>query len=164
MNDTWITISGWVGSVHTRTLPDGQQVTTLRVGSTPRHLREGEWRDGVTAWHTVKAWRALAGHVAESVHTGEPVLVHGRVVAEEWTRPDGSPGGEHVLVASSIGHDLSRGRARFTRDRSPGQPGGGDRDPRPDRAGDEPRDQDGDHGSDQPGDQPGDQQREDPAA
>ncbi len=118
MNDTWITISGWVGSVNVREVADGQQVVTLRVGSTPRHLREGEWRDGVTAWHTVKAWRGLAGNVAESVHTGDPVVVHGRVVAEEWTKADGTPGSEHVLVASTLGHDLSRGRASFTRDRS----------------------------------------------
>lgn len=115
MNETWVTVTGWVGSVHCRDLASGGQVVTMRVASTPRRFQDGEWIDGTTAWHTVKVWRQLADNVAASVSKGDPVLVHGRLVAEEWTRQDGTTGVENVVVAAQVGHDLGRGRATFQR-------------------------------------------------
>ncbi len=116
MNDTLITFAGWVGGnvelAHTTT---GTPVATLRVGSTPRRLKDGAWEDQETIWYSVKAWRTLADNVAASVRRGEPVLVTGRLVAETWDRPDGTTATRHVVVATAIGHDLSRGRAVFSR-------------------------------------------------
>lgn len=119
MSDTWVTITGNVGSLNARDLPTGGHFVQLRVASTPRRLVEGQWVDGVTAWHTVKAWRGLAEQVAAAVSVGDPVLVHGRLVAEEWTRGDGTQASENVVVAAAIGLDLSRGGAR---QRPPVQP------------------------------------------
>lgn len=116
MNDTFLTITGWVGSEVTLTvLPAGQQVATFRVGSTPRRLVNGAWQDGSTSWFTVKAWRQLGANVAESVRLGEPVMVHGRLVADVWERPDGQTTVRHILVATAVGHDLARGTSRFTK-------------------------------------------------
>lgn len=116
MNETYITFSGWVGTApELRELPGGQQVTSFRVASTPRRLRDGQWEDGPTTWHQVKAWRRLAGHVAQSLHTGDPVLVHGRLVADVWKKPDGSLSTQLVVLASSVGHDLNHGTSAFAK-------------------------------------------------
>lgn len=118
MNDTYITFSGWVGTApELRELPGGQQVASFRVASTPRRLRDGQWEDGPTTWHQVKAWRRLAGHAAESLRTGDPVLVHGRLVADVWKKPDGSLSTQLVVVASSVGHDLNHGTSAFSKPR-----------------------------------------------
>ena len=116
MNDTMITFSGWVGgNVELARTTTGAAVATLRVGSTPRRLKDGTWEDQETIWYSVKAWRTLAENVAASVQRGQPVLVTGRLVAETWDKPDGTSATRHVVVATSIGHDLARGRAEFSR-------------------------------------------------
>lgn len=118
MNDSLITFTGWVGSQVELTHVgegDGVPVATFRVGSTPRRLRDGRWENGETIWYAVKAWRSLATHLAASVRSGEPVLVTGRFVAESWQKEDGTPVTRHVVVAQSVGHDLTRGTSTFTR-------------------------------------------------
>lgn len=116
MNDTEITVCGWVGSeVTLNDLGRDLQVASFRVGSTPRRFRNGRWEDGPTAWYTVKAWRALAQHVHVSVHQRDPVIVHGRLVADVWEKSDGTVSTRFVVVASSVGHDLSRGTSTFER-------------------------------------------------
>ncbi|WP_426243830.1 single-stranded DNA-binding protein [Nocardioides sp. LHG3406-4] len=120
MNDTMITFSGWVGgNVELGRTATGTSFANLRVGSTPRRLKDGTWEDQETVWYSVKAWRTLAENVAASVHRGQPVLVSGRLVAETWERADGSTATRHVVLATAIGHDLSRGRAEFSRPASP---------------------------------------------
>lgn len=116
MNETYITFTGWVGTTpEVHTVAGGQQVASFRVGSTPRRLRDGEWVNGPTAWHQVKAWRRLGVHVAASLATGDPVVVHGRLVADVWQKDDGTVVTQYVVVASSVGHDLSQGTSRFER-------------------------------------------------
>ena len=116
MNDSLITFSGNVGGpVDLSVVRDEVPVATLRVGSTPRRLRDGRWEDGETLWYTVKAWRQLATNLADSVRTGDPILVTGRLTAESWTREDGTVATRHVVVAVSVGHDLARGRSVFSR-------------------------------------------------
>lgn len=137
MNDTYITFQGWVGSdVSSHQVAEDVRVTSFRVGSTPRRLREGEWEDGATAWYTVKAWRTLGDHVATSVRKGDPVVVHGRLVIEEWQGEEGRTMTRQVVHALTVGHDLARGETRFTKiarsgtegARTPGA-GSGDGDP-----------------------------------
>lgn len=118
-NETQVTFSGWIGSdVMLREVAGGQQVATFRVATKPRRLREGEWVDGPTTWHTVKAWNRLARHVAASLGSGQPVLVHGKLVADTWTRDDGSTTTSYAVVASSVGHDLVHGTTTFVRPRT----------------------------------------------
>jgi len=119
MNETRITITGWVGTTpERREVAGGAVVTSFRVAHQSRRLKDGEWSDGPVTWYQVKAWRRLAEHVATSISQGDPVVVHGRLVADVWTREDGTTVSQYVLVASSVGHDLTHGTAAFTRDRA----------------------------------------------
>ncbi|GGD16474.1 single-stranded DNA-binding protein [Nocardioides daphniae] len=116
MNDDLITFSGWVGSRVELTQVRGEvPLASFRVGSTPRRLRDGRWENGETIWYAVKAWRHLAANVAASVSSGDPVLVTGRFTAETWQKEDGTTVTRHVVVAQSVGHDLSKGTSTFVR-------------------------------------------------
>lgn len=113
MNETYVTLNGWVGNdVQFRT-PQGISVATFRVGVTPRVKRGGSWQDGETAWINVTVWRALAEHVRDSVHKGEAVIVHGRLRTESWTREDGQRSTSLEVEATLVGHDLNRGTSAF---------------------------------------------------
>lgn len=121
MNDTFVTFNGWVGADVQHRTPKGTSVATLRVGSTPRLKRGGTWVDGETTWYTVTAWRSLADHVADSVKRGDAVIVHGRLRSQTW-RPQTGPASTTLHVeATAIGHDLTRGRTRFTKAARPEQ-------------------------------------------
>lgn len=123
MNDTTITLCGWVGSpVNTHPLDNGNQISSFRVASTPRRLRNGQWEDLPTAWFTVKAFRHLARHLDSSVRVGDPVIVTGRLEVETWERPGGEPGIKHVVIATAVGHDLNRGTSAFAKAPRPAHP------------------------------------------
>jgi single-strand DNA-binding protein len=116
MNDSLITFSGNLGGpVDLVELRDDITVATVRVGSTPRRLRDGRWEDAETIWYTVKGWRQMAVNMADSLHTGDPVIITGRMSAESWTREDGTIVTRQVVVAVAIGHDLARGVSTFSR-------------------------------------------------
>lgn len=125
MNDTYITLNGWVGSdVSLREVAGGQLVANFRVATTSRRFRNNQWEDGTTTWYSVSAWRQLADNVNASIRRGDPVVVHGRLEADVWKKEDGSISTQLVVTASSVGHDLSRGTANFrkpTRPESVGQ-------------------------------------------
>lgn len=115
MYDTQITLAGWVGGeVTLREVGADRQVASFRMACTPTRFRDGEWVKGTTTWHTVKAWNRLARHVAASLHSGDPVVVHGRLVADVWER-EGKPQTSWQVVATSVGHDLSHGTTTFTK-------------------------------------------------
>lgn len=120
MNDTYITLTGWVGSdVSLREVAGGQPVANFRVATTSRRFRNNQWEDGNTTWYSVRAWRRLADNVAESIKRGDPVVVHGRLEADVWTKEDGTTNTQLVITATSVGHDLSRGTAVFTKPARP---------------------------------------------
>ena len=103
MYDTQITLAGWIGGeVTLREVAEGRAVASFRVACTPTRYRDGEWVKGSTSWHTVKVWNRLARHVAASLHSGDPVVVHGRLVADVWER-DGKPQTSWEVVATSVG-------------------------------------------------------------
>src|SRR3954453_6368630 len=53
MNESYVTVQGWVGNeVDLRDVGD-TQVASFRVGSTPRYNKGGAWVDGQTSWYTV---------------------------------------------------------------------------------------------------------------
>ena len=115
MYDTQITLTGWIGGeVTLREVAEGRHVASFRVACTPTRYRDGEWIKGTTSWHTVKVWNRLARHVAASLHSGDPVVVHGRLVADVWER-EGKPQTSWEVVATSVGHDLAHGTTTFTK-------------------------------------------------
>jgi single-strand DNA-binding protein len=93
----------------------------LRVAYTARRRdREtGEWSDGPTSFVSVQCWRTLADNVKVSVHKGEPVLITGRLQIRRFEDQEGAPRTAVEIEAMSIGHDLTRGVAQFSRTRWP---------------------------------------------
>ncbi|MFC8796739.1 single-stranded DNA-binding protein [Promicromonospora sp. NPDC057138] len=118
MNDVTVTVSGNTGSTPVLHLNAAKNLewTTFRVATSRRYMNEnGDWTDGPTLWFTVKAWRAAAANVVESVHKGVPVVVTGRLDVDEWTGPDGQQRTGLVIHATAVGVDATRGKVGFTR-------------------------------------------------
>ncbi|GAA1558714.1 single-stranded DNA-binding protein [Kribbella hippodromi] len=115
--DTYLTVLGWVGSD-----PDFKEYrknaqTTFRLGSTPRQFDKvvGDYVDKATTWYTVQCWRNLARNTFESIRRGQPLIVTGRLRTHEWTDDAGEQHSRVILEAFSVGHDLGRGTAAFTK-------------------------------------------------
>jgi single-strand DNA-binding protein len=119
-NDANIDLAGFVASEPSfRRLASGTSQAKLRVAYTERRFNRetGEWGDGPTSFVNVVCWRTLADNVAVCLRKGEPVLVRGRMRIRDFEGKDGSPRSITEVEASSIGHDLSRGVAHFSRTR-----------------------------------------------
>lgn len=117
MNEAHVTVVGRIATaVDFKKAASGVPVARFRLASAVRRFdrRTGGWVDAFTSFYTVLAWRALASNVASSVTVGEPVLVTGQLRIKENGR-DGHRYVSAELLASSIGHDLSRGTAAFVR-------------------------------------------------
>ncbi len=119
MYDTYVTI---VGNVLTRpewrrTKTTGSLVANFKVASTARRLdREtGQWVDGNSLRVRVNCWRRLAESVGNSLMTGDPVIVVGRLYTRDWTDEEGNRRLAYELEAAAVGHDLSRGQGTFER-------------------------------------------------
>jgi len=114
MNDTVITFRGYAGTdVRHRETRDAN-VASVRVASTPRIRKDGEWVDGPTTWYSVTAWRTLADHLRDSVRKGDPLVVHGRLLrSETWAPEGGTPSTTLEVEAFVVGHDLNRGISHF---------------------------------------------------
>jgi single-strand DNA-binding protein len=117
MNDLYMTVNGWVATEPSQHVgPTGARLTSFRMASTSRFYDRDkeEWTDGRTEWFTVKVFRSAAITVANSIHKGQPVVVHGRFRTSEWEGDEGTRV-DLVIDATSVGHDLTRGTAEFTR-------------------------------------------------
>lgn len=112
-----ITLTGLVAtSPRHITTSEGLAITSFRLASNQRRFDRGQnaWVDGDTNWYTITAFRQLGVHVASSIEKGQRVIVTGRVRVRDWE--SGEKSGTTIEVdAESIGHDLTWGRASFTR-------------------------------------------------
>ncbi|TIC80716.1 single-stranded DNA-binding protein [Nocardioides sp. GY 10127] len=124
LNDTTVTLQGWLGSDVTLRRVGDDAVASFRVAVTPRRRsrRTGEWSDGETQWYTVSAWRGLAETCSASLRRGDPVLVHGRLTSSTWTTMAGVETTTMEVDAAVVGHDLTWGSAVFTRTRRAAPP------------------------------------------
>lgn len=117
MTDT-ITVRGFIGTApESRQPASGTEVTTFRLGSTPRwrDAHTGEWSSGSTNWYSVAAFGRLAGNVADSINKGDPVVVVGRPKVRRWENDDGIKGTELEIRAHSVAHDLNYGITTFSK-------------------------------------------------
>ncbi|GGJ93512.1 hypothetical protein GCM10010123_24200 [Pilimelia anulata] len=121
MFDTYVTIRGNVLAAPTwrRTQRTQSLVANFKVASTARRFDRdtGAWVDGDSLRVRVNCWRRLAEGVAASVMVGDPVVVVGRLYTRDWTDTEGANRTTYEVEAVAVGHDLSRGRGRFTRHR-----------------------------------------------
>jgi single-strand DNA-binding protein len=124
MFDTYVTLVGnvltapeWRRTTNTSTL-----VASFRVASTARRFDRdnNRWVDGNSLRVRVTCWRRLAEGVASSVMTGDPVVVVGRLYTRDWADGEGNNRTSYEVEAVAVGHDLSRGKARFLRTRAAG--------------------------------------------
>ena len=119
MNDSYVTVRGWVGGEVDLRAAGETEVASFRVGSTPRYNKNGTWVDGHTSWYTVNCWRQLGRNVKDSVQRGDAVIVHGRVRVDVWER-EGMPSSvQWVVDASYVGHDLTKGTSSFVKTARP---------------------------------------------
>ena len=81
MNDSHITLQGWLGGDVRLHQAGETTVAQFRLACTPRRFsrRTDSWSDGETQWYTVRAWRGLGEHCERSLRRGDPVVVHGRL-------------------------------------------------------------------------------------
>ncbi|MEO6941642.1 MAG: single-stranded DNA-binding protein [Terrimesophilobacter sp.] len=116
MTDT-MTITGLVATTPRHLITaEGLAVTSFRLASNLRRFdrKKNSWVDAGTNWYTVSTYRQLATNVVGSVQKGDRVLVTGRLRIREWE--DGEKRGVNIdLDADALGHDLSWGKASFTR-------------------------------------------------
>jgi single-strand DNA-binding protein len=126
VNETFVTLSGWVGGDVTLRAAGAVPVANFRVASTPRRYqrRTDTWEDGDTQWYAVNAWRALAQNCEASLRRGDPVVVHGKLSAQTWTNKAGLEVTTFEVEAAFVGHDLNRGTSSFVRRKHIVEPGG----------------------------------------
>ena len=117
MNDTIVTLQGWVGGPVTQRAAGDTTVASFRLGCTPRnyHRASETWVDDRTQWFTVSAWRALGQNCAASLQRGDAVVVQGRLRLSTWADGNGVEQQTWEVVATSVGHDLNRGISRFVK-------------------------------------------------
>ena len=121
MNDITLHVVGnVVNDVELRFTKAGEPVASFRVASgTRRFDRQSErWVDGDTHYFSVSCWRGLAHNVVQTLTKGMPVVVVGRMRSREVQRActDHSHTVRYVdIEATSVGPDLARGVASFTR-------------------------------------------------
>ncbi len=117
MNDSVITVQGYVGGAVTLRQVGAYPVANFRVGCTPRRFDKasGEWVNGTTQWYTVNAWRQLGENAMASLRSGDAVVVHGRLVAKTWLNANDVEVTGWDIEATVIGHDLNRGTSQLTR-------------------------------------------------
>jgi single-strand DNA-binding protein len=123
MNESLVTLQGWLGSDVTLRQAGESAVASFRLGCTPRRYskKTGSWGDGETQWYSVNVWRHLADHCAASLRRGDPVVVFGKLNAEVWTNKAGIEVSSLTVDATFVGHDLNRGTSQFTKSPRPEQ-------------------------------------------
>ncbi|CCH77501.1 Single-stranded DNA-binding protein [Nostocoides japonicum T1-X7] len=117
-NENTIVVVGNVVDTPTlRQTKTGDTFVSFRVASTSRRwsAEKGGYEDGHTNFYRVAAFRALAVNVHASLEKGQPVVVTGRLRITQFVRADGTSGTGVDIDATAVGHDLSRGRTRFTK-------------------------------------------------
>jgi single-strand DNA-binding protein len=121
MFDTMVTVVGNVlNTPQWRRIDDGQLlVTNFKVAATSRRYdrQTDQWVDGSSLRVRVNCWRRLAENVGACVTVGDPVMVVGRLYSRDWEGEDHVRRTSYEIDAVAVGHDLSKGRGRFTRQR-----------------------------------------------
>jgi single-strand DNA-binding protein len=120
MFDTYITVVGTaLNTPEKKMTKNNAVVTNFRIATHARRFDRGtgEWVDAPNLRIRVACWRKLAENVHGSVFSGDAVVVYGRISTRDWVNEQGEARIAYELDAISVGHDLSRGTASFTRSR-----------------------------------------------
>jgi single-strand DNA-binding protein len=117
MNESMITVRGWLGGDVDLRRAGEVPVASFRLACTPRKFnrRTENWSDGETQWFTVSCWRGLAENCAASLRRSDAVVVVGRFEIRTFVNSQGVEVQTFEIDATHVGHDLSRGTSRFLR-------------------------------------------------
>jgi single-strand DNA-binding protein len=91
-----------------RYTPTGQAVTSFPVASSRTYTNSNGQQVKETIWFRISAWGKLAETCNNYLRKGRPVLVEGRLVANEqgspriWNRADGTPGASFEVNATTV--------------------------------------------------------------
>jgi single-strand DNA-binding protein len=122
-NEAMVSVAGYVATdpdlVETK---PGSPMLKMRLAWTPRRFdRESNgWVDQPSSFVWVKCWRKVAENAFFSLSKGDAVVVSGTLTVSEYASKDGTRRTSVEIMATSIGHDLSRGITAFRRQRSAG--------------------------------------------
>ena len=98
-----------------RNVNGGRSVVSFSVAENRRWAdKSGATQEAVT-YLDVTAWGTMADHVAKSLHTGDRVLVTGRLEQRSWEGSDGARHTKHELVATEVAASLRYAEATLTR-------------------------------------------------
>lgn len=121
MYEPQISLSGNIAFTPSlRTTANGTPVLDLRLASSPRIEKDGEWVSGETLWFDVVCWKQLADNVSTTLQKGDSITVHGKLGLQSYEHVDKETGEvttrtKHVIRADSVGLDLSRHSAEVKR-------------------------------------------------
>jgi single-strand DNA-binding protein len=109
MNETLTTVRGTVITDPTTRRVGDDQVFTFRVASNTRYQDRttGEWKTGGTLYFSANCWGRLAQRAPGSVCKGDGIIIHGRLLTNEYER-DGRINRDLEMRVSALGPDLSR--------------------------------------------------------
>jgi single-strand DNA-binding protein len=124
-----IIIAGYLGrDPEMRYTQDGTPVTNFSVAASRKWSRPDGTQVDETVWFRVSAWRRLAETCNEYLQKGSPVLVEGRLNADErgnprvFTRNDGTTGASFEVTASTVRFLGRRGETVPTDLEAPDEP------------------------------------------
>lgn len=104
-----LTLTGYVGNVDMRYLPDGTSVTNFSLACTDRWTDKntGQKKEKTT-WYRCAAWRGAAEIIAQYVQKGSWLLVKGVLNSDEnggprvFERHDGTYGASYEVTVRSF--------------------------------------------------------------
>ena len=99
-----------------RNVNGGRSVVSFSLAENRRWADKatGATQEAVT-YLDVTAWGAMAEHVATSLHTGDRVLVTGRLEQRSWEVPEGARHTKLELLATEVAASLRYAEASITR-------------------------------------------------
>lgn len=109
MNETQTTVRGTIITDPITRRVGTDQVFTFRVASNTRYLdrTSGEWKTGGTLYFSANCWGTLAQRTAGRLFKGDAVLLHGRLLTNEYEK-DGRIQRDLEMRVNAIGPDMSR--------------------------------------------------------
>jgi single-strand DNA-binding protein len=118
VNEAQFSVSGFVATQpKTGMTRTGTRTLSMRVGWTPRSYdrNTSEWADQPSSFITVQCYKKAAEHGSVCLRRGDPVVVRGTLRVREYVDQNGVRRSSVEVHADSIGHDLSRGIAVFSK-------------------------------------------------
>lgn len=107
----------------TKFLDDGTAVCRFAIASTPRFMKDSEWKDGDPFFMECVAWRKLAENVNDSFKKGNRVIASGQLKQRSYDADDGTKRTVIELTVEEIGASVRYATVDITR--NPKSGGGG---------------------------------------